>query len=239
MDLRKTEEEIDKEVRKLRLEDRKRYLFWEFPPPDPIDRIDLERIATGLLGIQLLPAREFQIEESFYKGGNLPSRVAAVLNRSEGTIRVVRRRFRKETQRFTLALAIAHWVLHPRYGMLKLAPSMAGHWPGALKPKEEEEAELFAEELLMPKKLVRAYFQEVFERPTLRDEPLTDVYARWLGRGVEYEVPTMSILEQGRRRLAGLAAECVAEGRDVRSMATRFRVSCLAMAIRLERLSLI
>jgi hypothetical protein len=82
MDLRKTEEEIEKEVRKLRLEDRRLYYrLWEYPPADPIDRIDLDLIATGILGVQLLPASEFQLEEGTYQDGNLPRRVAAVLDR--------------------------------------------------------------------------------------------------------------------------------------------------------------
>jgi hypothetical protein len=130
-------------------------------------------------------------------------------------------------------------VLHPRYKKLKLAPAMAGHRPGTTKPRDDQEADLFAEELLMPRKHVCAYFQEVFERPTLRKEPLTDVYARWLGRGTEFKVSPTSVLEHGRHRLASLAAEFVPEGRNVKSMASRFQVSCLAMAMRLERLSLI
>jgi Zn-dependent peptidase ImmA (M78 family) len=238
MDLRKTAEEIDKAVLGVCLEGRRRYLIWDHPPEDPVSRIDLDLIATLRLGVQLLPIRERDLDGAGYQGGNLPVRVGAVIDRNGEVIRIDRR-LRRETQRFTLGLAIAHWVLHPRNRSLTIAPALAGHRPGTLRTAKDADADLFVEQLLMPKTLVCEYFQRVFGRPTLRDQRQTEVFARWLGRGVEYRVPASTILVQGRHRLALLAAEFVSEEGGLPSMADRFRVSCMAMAMRLERLGLI
>ncbi len=67
-------------------------------------------------------------------------------------------------QRFSIAHELAHFVLHPEkireYGSLKKA---ADRYDPKYFPEIEKEADEFGEELLIPEKLLRDHFPDVFE----------------------------------------------------------------------------
>lgn len=67
-------------------------------------------------------------------------------------------------QRFSIAHELAHFVLHPdqirKYGSLK---KVAGYPDPKYFPEIEKEADEFGEELLIPEKLLRNSFPDIFE----------------------------------------------------------------------------
>lgn len=232
-------EEFEREALRSRMElDRGMARYWDAPPKDAIDRIDPERAVRCLLRVNLADAEEIDPAEGGDRHGNLPLRMGARLDREKNEIAVARR-FRRETRRYTLARAIAYWKLSDGWSRLQLPPAVAGHRPGSTKPAGECEADLFADEFLMPACLVRTYFRQLFGVESLRELAMTEVLARWLGSGREGRSYGADVVGRGRENLSLLAASWVPDGRELPSLAARFGVSSLAMAIRLEKLRLV
>jgi Zn-dependent peptidase ImmA (M78 family) len=238
MDLRR-EEEIEREARKLRLDlERRKFQLWEAPPDDPIDRIDPFKIATHLLGAELVGDEKFPLLEGDLQGGNLPFRIGGYVNRSKNTIGISRR-FRVATCRFTLAHSIGHWQLHRVSTPFVDGPLVAGDRHGSAKPPMDREASLFAEDLLMPANLVKSYFFRVVQPESLRQRKIDESLADWLTFGTGLRVTGAELMMKGREHLALMVSEWSPNGQSFPSLARRFRVSSLAMAIRLQRLKLV
>jgi IrrE N-terminal-like domain len=240
---RRREEEIEREARKLRLELVRRSLeFWDSPPDSMIDRIDPFRIAIGILGVDIEEPEEIHLPFADTLSGNLPFRIGGYIDRKRNKIGVARR-FRMETRRFTLAHEIGHWQLHQGTVYFRDIPIVAGDRASSNRDPVEREANRFAEELLMPADLVKQYFSyifgDVFPEQTLRNRAPDDRLAAWLSFGTERRVTVAELIQQGREYLALRLSECIPAGHPYLSLAQRFRVSPLAMSIRLQRLALV
>src|SRR5262245_23994360 len=81
--------------------------------------------------------------------------IAGLVDRSQRRI-VVAQKFRIEWRRFTTAHEIGHWVLHPGLIHHRDRPLEGGERANRSRPRQEQEADLFAAELLMPSKMVQA-----------------------------------------------------------------------------------
>lgn len=225
-------------ARKLLLElERRRSECWDSPPDHRIDRIDPFKIVRFLLPAELHEPEEIPWPTAHSQNGNLPSRIAGYIDRRHNVIAVARR-FSPEVRRFTLAHEIGHWQLHKGSVYLRDFPLIAGDRSAAKRPLVEIEANRFAEELLMPADLVKAYFRQVFGVETLRDREPDEALAGWLSLGVRRKVTVAELIDKGRDWMAFLAAEHKNDPLDF-SLAERFRVSTTAMSIRLMRLHLV
>ncbi|HEX6899799.1 MAG TPA: ImmA/IrrE family metallo-endopeptidase [Thermoanaerobaculia bacterium] len=232
------QDEIEREPRRLLNElERRKTEIWDSPPDHRIDRIDPFKIVTHLLRVTLYEPEEIPHPRDYHPIGNVPSRIAGYIARNENTIGLARR-FNPEIRRFTLAHEIGHWQLHKGEVYFRDFPLTAGDRSGSNRPLVEREANRFAEELLMPRELVRAYFRQIFGLETLRDQAPDEPFARRLSFGTNQRVTVADLIERGRDRMAFLVAEYKENPVDF-SLAERFRVSVTAMSIRLMRLRLV
>jgi Zn-dependent peptidase ImmA (M78 family) len=195
-------------------------------PSDPIEVLDP---GTAL--------KEFGYELSVEAGlGNYRSpgglvEVAGLIDRTAKTVRISGQ-FPLPTQLFTAAHELGHAVLHPEAGGIHRDRPKDG--AETSRANHEIEADKFATFFLMPSKLVRAYFGQRFNTEifVLNDET---AYAL-LGQTLEKARAGNPTRRDVARLLA--AAERY-DGRSFISLATRFRVSVGAMAIRIEELGLL
>lgn len=225
-------------ARKLLLElERRSFEVWDSPPDHRIDRLDPFKIVPSLLRVDLYEPEEIPWPAGRPQNGNLPSRIAGYIDRKNNTIAVARR-FSQEVRRFTLAHEIGHWQLHTGSVYFRDFPLIAGDRSSSKRPLVEREANRFAEELLMPDDLVKAYFFQVFGVETLRNREPDEALAGWLSMGVRRKVTVTELIEKGRDWMASLAAEHRNDPLHF-SLAERFRVSTTAMSIRLMRLHLV
>lgn len=241
--MERASKEIEKEARRLWLDlGRRRSQIWDqdLPPEDPIDWLDPFKITTHILGAKLVQCDDFPPPPGAPQRGNLPYRIGGYTDPANNTIGVSRR-FRLGTRRFTLAHSIGHWQFH-RGGGLVDEPLVAGDRAGSGKSRVDREASLFAEELLMPESLLKPYFQRIVGADTLRNRALDESLAQWLSLGSYLRVTTADLLMQGRERVALLVSDWsgpTGTAQCLPPLADRFRVSSLAMAIRLQRLNLV
>lgn len=131
------------------------------------------------------------------------------------------------TRAFTLAHEVGHAVLHPSIGLHRDRPV---EFAAGRRQKIEKEADWFAVEFLMPAKLVTSEFRQRFTELELRDMDL-----------VKHELKINVGSESMSRRDLALclaSATCFC-GRRFATMTEIFQVSAMAMAIRLEELSLV
>jgi Zn-dependent peptidase ImmA (M78 family) len=139
---------------------------------------------------------------------------------------------------YTLAHEIAHAVLHSTddgcpYGALRVASvrrrELHNGDPKALK--RERDADLFAEELLMPEKAVRDQFETLFNRAHLwvGSRAVSEIYES-RGRGSNLQPR----LDEVARHAASYGSHL-----DKTPLCVFFGVSNQAMAIRLSKLRLI
>lgn len=164
-----------------------------------------------------------------YRGGG---EAAGLWQRDRSTI-LVSRRFPFETQRFTAAHEIGHFILHPAVGDRTLHREMPVDGPRGGRSFLEQQADYFAACLLMPRKAVIAEFEARFTRQPL---VLTETVAYHL------KVDLGSMFSQPRGSL--LFAQAVARAQQFdrlrfKSLAQYFGVSARAMAIRLDELDLV
>ena len=232
------QEEIEREVRKLHWElERRRSEIWDSPPDSRIDRLDPFKIVTHILRVTLYEPEEIPLPKDYRPSGNVPFRIAGFIDRQENTIALAQG-FRAPVRRFTLAHEIGHWKLHEGQRYFRDRPMIAGDRTNSIRSLEEREANRFAEELLMPRDLVRIYFKEVFGLETLRNRPPDEALAHWLSAGRNRKVSVTDLSQKGREWIAFLVADHKKDS-DHLSLAVRFRVSPTAMSIRLMKLGLI
>jgi Zn-dependent peptidase ImmA (M78 family) len=124
--------------------------IWANPPnADGLLPIPVDKIARDLLGLSLE-----EPEEILFANSADNYEVAGFLDRGERRI-VVAQKFRPEWRRFTLAHEVAHWILHPKITHHRDRPLTGGERANQTRPKEEQEADVFAAELVMPEKPLR------------------------------------------------------------------------------------
>lgn len=197
---------------------RKRHSVWPGKvPTDPVEMLD-PAIAAGILG--------YAYEDVDYLG----SEVAGVIDYPAKRI-AVSRQFSPSVRRFTAAHELGHALLHREQRMHRDRPVDGS---SSRREAKEIEADKFAAYFLMPEKLVRNYFQQVFgvipfdlnEQTAFALNPSDPV-------GLIHRCRTP-------RDLSKLLAEAeYFNGNHVRSLADRFGVSVETMAIRIEELKLI
>lgn len=127
--------------------------------------VDVERLAE-CLGI-MLESRELEDEFSGF-----------FINRKSNSVIVINRRHSKVRQRFTIAHEIGHYALHRNRSKAKKTVFIDSLYfrsndSSAYKadPVEEQEANIFAAELLMPRELIHKYIKsnelDLFEKDSL------------------------------------------------------------------------
>lgn len=159
------------------------------------------------------------------------SEVAGAIDCRERKVEISMR-FPSPVQRFTCAHELGHAVLHPNVGGMHRDLPLRG--VGVTRDSREIQANHFASNFLMPRRMVENWFIECFR---IQRFELTDAMAFALcGNGAE------SVRRRcgGLRGLSRLVASAISfNTRPIRSMHSLFQVSVDAMAIRLEELDLV
>jgi hypothetical protein len=193
--------------------------------------VPTEVIVRSVLSVELEEPEEIVSERRGYE-------VAGFMDRGAKKI-VVAQKYKAEWRRFTMAHEIAHWVIHPDINYHRDRPMTGAEPADARRPEEEQEADFFAAELVMPAKPLTEYFHRVFgERVDgrIQDRNL----ATWLSVGTNRRVNEIEFSSRLMYR-ALLISETRSCGPapDFVPLAKKFGVSPTAMAIRLGGLGLV
>lgn len=217
-------EEIGEFVRAIQIQLwRNRKALWANVPSNPIDLLDPE-VAFTAIGFN------FELAETLghvYHGGK-PFEVAGTINKKSKRVQISRR-FPSETRRFTAAHELGHAVMHAENSLHRDRPIDGPNSQN--RSSTEIQADQFATQFLMPEKLVRRFFKQLF-----LSEQLSVDEATAFALGCDYKaLSAMSI-----RELARLVAKTEKFNfKNFKSIAAQFFVSEEAMAIRLEELGLV
>jgi hypothetical protein len=180
-----------------------------------------ERISEELLRLSIE-------RPAFIPGGG---EIAGLMDRPTRTLSVSTS-FSVESQRFTLAHEIGHWVLHTGQNYFRDRSLSAPDQSGA-KPYYEIEADMFAAELLMPPKYLRRVFTQIFgafmEGQLSSEEVIESIS---IGRHRPRNAQEFAALPRIERARA-IATLTTIGGRHFKPLAELFRVSSSAMAIQL------
>lgn len=205
---------------------RSRHAIWpDAVPSNPIDMLD-PGVALGLIGY------DFSINETLghYSRNGKQIEVAGTIDDSLKQVRISRR-FPHDVQNFTAAHELGHAFLHEARRLHRDKPLN-----GATQSREriEFEADKFASCFLMPEKLIRVIFRRIFTTEHFfLDEETTFA----LARGSSLELKNH---HKGLRGLCRILASTESfNGLRFISLASQFKVSSEAMAIRLEELDLV
>lgn len=141
--------------------------------------------------------------------------------------------FTRESRKFTAAHELGHALLHEQ-GVLHRDRAVDGSTQQRRRDPQENQADTFAAYFLMPRKLTRMRFREIFLTEKFR---ITEETAFALNAG------TAEALREQCENLRGLARTLASakyyNGAQVYSLAEQFGVSEEAMAIQLEELDLV
>ncbi|ATX79788.1 protein of unknown function (DUF955) [Mariprofundus aestuarium] len=200
--------------------------MWGWSPTDPTIVIDPAK------GLELL-GFDFFLEEELatYDSDQGHVQVAGVINRETRRVHVSKK-FPMSVVSFTAAHELGHAVLHEISGPIHRDRPVNGE--SIARDPIEREADKFATFFLMPAKLVKSRFVELFgtENFSLTEDAAFALTCDSLAK-VKKRYKT-------RRDISRLLASAKSYGgRNVYSLADQFRVSVEAIAIRLEELSLV
>jgi len=208
---------------------KRRHELWpNGAPSDPVKLLDPE-IAAKCIGFEL--EHPDYLGEFHQYGAN--KQIAGIIDRDAKRISISRR-LPNVTRRFTSAHEIGHALLHQETVMHRDRPIEGPAQTQGPRDAIETEADKFATYFLMPEKLVRARFKQIFNVNTF---------------ALSYETafalePTnpedlMNRCKTTRDLARVLAKAEHYNGRNIHSLAAQFGVSFETMAIRLEELRLI
>ena len=195
-------------------------------PTDPVDLLDAS-VALELFGY------EYELVDGLgqYRGAGGMLEVAGMIDQSLMTVKISTQ-FPRNVRAFTAAHEFGHAMLHKTAGGVHRDRPLNG---AALSREISEiEADKFATFFLMPAKLVRSRFAQIF---------ITDVFS--LDESTSFAIAGMASTElerkcKTRRDLSRLLASTERyDGRNFPSLADQFHVSIETMAIRIEELALI
>jgi uncharacterized protein DUF955 len=179
-----------------------------------------------------------EIGDVYRESDALRAEVGGLLERRERLIKVASK-FGLEWRRFTLAHEVGHWLLHPNLTSLREAPLCGGERANSKRSLEEQEADYFAAELLMARKLLNRAVRFNFGGQIDSGHP-TEHLAQSLSDGVRRKVSIQELIAGGRRFVSLLVAESSSfklhKPGTFFPLARRFGVSWVAMAIQLEEL---
>ena len=189
-------------------------------------------IATELLGLDFEEPEEIGSVASV---SYLRIEVAGLLERPKKKI-LVARRLAPEVRRFTGAHEIGHYLLHRDVMSLRESPTTDSALRSPLRSVREREADIFAAELLMPRKVVQKVFSTMFGEPIGRAQ-LTDDRAFYFtgGRLSASRISAMRPFELSKL----IAQESSFISADARCLTDIFGVSSTAMAVQLMGLGLV
>lgn len=218
-----SDKEIEKFARTIQIELWKNRKSLLSSSSNPIELLDPE-LAFKALGFN------FELVETLgqFQRGDVAFEVAGTINKKLKRIQISRQ-FPSETRRFTAAHELGHAVMHASNGMHRDRPINSAFLQN--RSSTEIQADKFATYFLMPEKLVRKIFKQLF----LADQFYVDENTAF-ALGYDYTIlKTMSV-----RELAKLLAKSEKYNfKNFSSLANHFYVSEQAMAIRLEELNLI
>lgn len=204
----------------------KREQMWGWTPSDPTIVIDPAK-GLELLGFSIT----YEEDLGSYYSDSGDVKIAGVINGETRSVHVSRQ-FPQSTLCFTAAHELGHAVLHDTSSSIHRDKPSNGETLS--REQIELEADKFATFFLMPAKLVKSRFVEIFRTEHFS---LTEDTAFALSCSSLMEVKKKhKTLRHISRLLAGTKSY---GGRNLYSLADQFRVSVEAMAIRLEELDLI
>lgn len=206
---------------------KRRSELWNGNVPDNLIDILDPGVALATLGYKVEAAAS--IGELYVNG--VRSEVAGIIDRDVNVV-TISQLFPAPVQRFTLAHELAHAVLHPQGG--RMHRDLPLEKAGVVRNLQEIEANRFASVFLMSERLVLEQFSACFR---IHQFHLTEEMAYALcGTGAD----SVRRRCRGLRQLSMLiAGACSFNGKHFLSLASQFRVSNTAMAIRLEELGLV
>ena len=208
---------------------RKRHELWPGgEPADPVEMLD-PAIALKALGF------DFDLTETLgqHSDSRTTFEVAGIVDRAKKQVEISRR-LPLNTRRFTAAHELGHVLLHQELRMHRDKPLDGSSTTVMERDRVELEADKFAAYYLMPEKLLRKRFGQLF---------LCDQFV--LNEVTQFALdPSDSLRLSERcytvRDLARILAKAEGyNGRYFCSLADQFQVSIEAMAIRLEELEMI
>jgi hypothetical protein len=193
--------------------------------------VPTEVIVRSLLSVELEEPEEIVSERRGYE-------VAGLMDRAANRI-VVAQKYKPEWRRFTMAHEIAHWVIHPNVKYHRDRPITGAESSDAGRSEEEQEADFFASELVMPVKPLTKYFGQLFGQRidgSIQDHSLST----WLSVGTNRRVNEIDFGRSLRYRALLIAiTTSFGPAPNFVPLAVKFGVSPSAMAIRLEGLGLV
>ncbi len=219
-----SQQEIERKVKALhKLIWKSRYMMWS-EQPNFIDMLDPLKVFE-LIGYKC--STESSLGE-FSDNGKLIE-AAGLIDNDARQIRISEH-FKPEVRRFTAAHELGHALLHTQNGLHRDRPI-----DGTVKAKlaSEYEADFFASRFLMPEKLLKTIFKRLFLTDKFSpDENTTSAFR--IGSFDEVK----SKFKSKRDFARFLASTEQYNGVRFYSLASQFKVSTEAMAIRLEELDL-
>jgi len=204
----------------------KREQIWGWTPSDPTIVIEPAK-GLELLGFSLF----YEEDLGFYCSDRGDVKTAGVINSETKSVHISKQ-FPENTRLFTAAHELGHALLHDTSRSFHRDRPFNGE--AMSREQIELEADKFATFFLMPAKLVKSRFVELFGTDNFS---LTEESAFALSCSSLMDMKkTHKTLRNISRLLAGTKSY---GGRNFHSLADQFRVSVEAMAIRLEELALI
>ncbi len=163
--------------------------------------------------------------------------IGGVLNRERSVIAVARR-LSLERRRFTMVHEVGHYLMHPaliHHREVSLSGAERSEARG--RPRREVEADLFAAEVLMPRRSVRDLFMAWYGGPVSVDE-IDENLCFHLSMGVGWQLRIDDLMRASLRERSRIfaAARNAASGTSLKEL---FLVTQEAMAFRLEELNLV
>jgi hypothetical protein len=189
-----------------------------------------ELLVREILGINL--------EYRMIASRSASSRIAGFMDRNARLI-VIAQGFKRQWQRFTLAHEIGHWMLHTGTTYFRERPISSMDFHDRCRPTVEIEADLFAAELLMPQRTLRAVFLLAFGHEIDGRNPDLAL-AQSLSDGLPRKVDPHELASMPASRRAALIAQTpFFRGRFIKPLIEHFDVSAGAMAIQLLETGLV
>jgi Zn-dependent peptidase ImmA (M78 family) len=193
--------------------------------------VPVEEIVRSLLYLTLEEPEQIPSDRAGYE-------TAGLMDRENRRI-VVAQKYPHEWRRFTVAHEIGHWILHPGVVYHRDRPLSGGEQANIGHPPEEQEANKFASELLMPAEIMTGHFQLIFGEPIDGRDPSSTLLSRLTAISNQSFRP--KDFSQNVRYRSLLVANMPVQrmGRYFSPLAKTFGVSVSAMAIQLEDLGLV
>ena len=219
--------EIEQKVKELhrKIWQGKEHIWGHAAPSDPIDMLD-PSVALRLIGY------DYDLDETLgqYHSNGRMIEVAGTIDRVSKRVRISRQ-FPHNVRIFTAAHELGHALLHVARGLHRDRPLDGTTLSrGAI----EIEADKFATYFLMPEKLVRTRFANYFATDYFNVNEET-VFALSRSSPSDFQKKCKTLRDLSRI----LASAEYYNGLRFVSIASQFRVSIEAMAIRLEELGLL